>query len=101
MSSGAGAAGSMIGQVFQHRSEYLSGEQVTLLHLNGKLYLRAESLKPKPFVLVNPTTLQEEKEEVELEKEDHNLEWRVNEETGRSLTYTPLISDGQYIYVVA
>lgn len=74
---------------------------MSLLYLNGKLYSRAESQKPKPFVSINPATLEEEKEEFELEKEDKNLEWKENEETGRSLTFTPLITDGEYIYVVA
>ena len=70
--------------------------------MNGHLYCRAESLKPKPFIRINPTTLEEDvKEEFELEKEDKNLEWKVNEETGRSLTYTPFFSDGTYIYVVS
>ena len=69
--------------------------------MNNKLYCRSESLKPKPFVTINPVTLEEEKEEFELEKDDQNLEWKENEETGRSLTATPLISDGTYIYVIA
>lgn len=60
----------MIGQVYQHKNEYKSGEQVSLLYLNGKLYLRADSIKPKPFVSINPNTLEEEKDEFELEKED-------------------------------
>lgn len=73
-----------------------------MLYLNGKLYCRAESLKPKPFVRLDPLTLQEdEKEEFELDMEDRNLEWKANEETGRSLTHTPLFSDGTYLYVVS
>lgn len=97
-----GAGGQMIGQVFQHKSDYRSSEQVALLHLHGKLYCRAESLKPKPFITLNPVTLEEEeKEEFELEKEDKNLEWKTNEETGRSLTYSPLFSDGNLIYVIS
>lgn len=67
---GTGQGGQMVGQVLGHKSDYKSGEQVALLYLNGKLYCRADSLKPKPFVLVNPTTLEEEKDEFELEKED-------------------------------
>ncbi|CDW73494.1 UNKNOWN [Stylonychia lemnae] len=98
---GTGAQGQMIAQVYLHKNEYKSGEQVSLLHLNGKLYCRADSIKPKPFVVINTNTLEEEKDEFELEKEDQNLEWKENEETGRSLTHTPLISDGRYIYVIA
>lgn len=91
----------MIGQVFQHRPDYRSSEQVSLLYLHEKLYCRADSLKPKPFVVLNTVTLEEEKEEFELDKEDKNLEWKTNEETGRSLTHTPLFSDGTLIYVVS
>jgi hypothetical protein len=70
--------------------------------LNNRLYCRSETLKPKPFVAINPQTLQEEeKDEFEFEKEDQNLEYKENEETGRSLTYTPLLTDGNYIYVIA
>jgi hypothetical protein len=99
---GTGASGQMIGQVYQHKSDFKSGEQVALLYLNGKLYCRSDSIKPKPFVRLNPLTLEEEeKDEIELEKEDKNLEWKSNEETGRSLNFTPLFSDGNYIYVVS
>ena len=101
MKMGTGALGQMIAQVYLHKNEYRSGETTSLLHLNGKLYCRSEAIKPKPFVVINTTTLEEEKEEFELEKEDQNLEWKENEETGRSLTFTPLISDGRYIYVIA
>jgi hypothetical protein len=38
--------------------------------LNNKLYVRSDSIKPAPFVIVNPNTLEEVKEEFELDKED-------------------------------
>lgn len=72
-----------------------------MMHLNNKLYVRAEGLKPKPFAVLNSVTFEEEKEEFELEKEDKNLEWKSNDDTGRSLTDTPLLTDGTYIYVIA
>lgn len=98
---GTGTQGSMIGQVFQQNSTYRSGERVTLLCLNKKIYCRSENLKPQPFVVINPETLEEEKEEFELEKEDSNLEWKENSDTGRSLTFTPLLTDGNYIYAIS
>jgi hypothetical protein len=53
-------------------------------------------------VRLNASTLEEDsKEEFELEKQDKNLEWKENEENGRFLTQTPLISDGQFIYVIS
>ena len=51
--------------------------------------------------MVNTQSLEEEKDEFELEKEDKNLEWKSSEETGRSLTFTPLMSDGEFIYVIS
>ena len=99
---GTGSQGQMIGQVFQHKSDYRSGEQIQILKLNNHLYVRSEAIKPKPFIRLNIQTLEEDtKEEFELEKEDRNLEWKENETTGRSLTYTPLFTDGQQIYVIS
>ncbi len=43
---------------------------LSMLSLNNKLYLRSEAMKPKPFVVVNPLPLEEEKDEFELDKED-------------------------------
>lgn len=72
-----------------------------MMYLNGKLYFRCSDIKPKPFVLINPETLEELKDEFELEKEENNLEWKEDEKTGRFLTYTPLITDGKFIYVIS
>ena len=73
----------------------------SILALNGKLYFRSKKFKHKPFILINPTTLEIEREEVEIEKGPFSLEWKKNEESGRYLTHTPLFTDGKYIYVVS
>ena len=40
-----------------------------MVFMNGKIYFRSEEMKPKPFVTIDPDTLEEMKEEFELEKE--------------------------------
>ena len=57
-----------------HKNEYRSGEEVTMALVNGKLLVRSEEMKPKPFVIVNPDTLEESKEEIVLEKGEKNCE---------------------------
>ena len=96
-----GSSEHMMGQIFVNNAKYRNEEKVQLMYLNGKLYCRSEQMKPKPFVIVNVATLEEEKEEIEMEKVDKNLEWKENEDSGRSLTYTPIITDGNYVYVIA
>ena len=94
----------MMGEVYLHKSDYRSGENVSLMFLNGKLYCRSSEVKPAPFVLLNPVTLEEEKteeKEDEVDKEGQTLAWAANEDTGRSLEFTPLITDGQLVYVIA
>lgn len=98
---GTGNVGQMMGQVYQHKPEFKNGESVDLMCLNGKLYCRSKSEENHPFVVLNTQTLEEQKIEFQLEKEDRNLEWKTDEETGRSLTSTPLLTDGQDIYVIA
>jgi hypothetical protein len=53
----------MIGQVFQHFPDYRSGEHLQILKLNNFIYVRSEALKPKPFVRLNASTLEEDSKE--------------------------------------
>jgi hypothetical protein len=75
--------------------------------LNGQLYMRHEDIKPAPFVLIDKNTLQEVKMEPEInfepkEGEKQSLQWtEEDEETKRSLAYTPLVTDGSFLYVIA
>jgi len=91
----------MIGKVYKHKPDFRSGQISSMVCFNGKLYFRCEETKPKPFVVVDTETLEELKVEFELEKEETNLEWKESEEIGRFLTFTPMFTDGTFLYVVA
>jgi hypothetical protein len=75
--------------------------------LDGKLYFRHVDIKPAPFVLIDRDTLEEVKLDEELkfepkEGQKESLQWAdEHEETKRSLAYTPLVTDGTYVYVIA
>jgi len=72
-----------------------------------ELYIRHSGLAPAPFVKVNKNTLKEIKSETEekyepKEGDHHSIQWKEKDEkTGRSLTYTPLINDGEHLYVIS
>lgn len=71
-----------------------------MVYINGKILLR--SSETKPFVYVDPETLKEEEVELDFEGiEGPTIEWKTNEETGRSLTYSPLMFDGTYLYMIS
>ena len=73
----------------------------------GKIYMRSSDYKPAPFVTIECETLQEVKIEPELKfdeqsKDKPTIQWLdANEETGRSLGFSPMFSDGTFIYVIA
>jgi len=85
----------------------LDKPNASLMLLGGKLYLRHSDIKPVPFVIINKETLEEVKQEPELKYEPKEGETRsiqyteTNEETGRTLGYTPLVTDGTLVYVIA
>jgi len=101
-----GSHGGMPGRIMARNSE-LDKAKGSLMLLDGKLYFRHEGIKPAPFVLVDRDTLEEVKMDPELKFEPkegqiQSLQWaEENEETKRSLTYTPLVTDGTYVYVIA
>lgn len=76
----------MIGHVYQHNSSFYKDGKVSLLYLNGKLYARSETFKTRPLISINTNTLEEEKFEVEVNKDAHNLSWLEDPTTGRHLT---------------
>jgi len=98
---GTGQKNQMLGKVYLHKPDFKSDKHCSLLSFKGKLLVRCEDYKPKPFAIIDPDTLEETKEEVELEKEDQSLEWKEDKEKGRTLHTSPLFTDGRYVYVVA
>ena len=84
----------------KNRNPDLRSEDCRMVYINGKILLR--SSETKPFVYIDPETLKEEEVEMDFEGiEGPTLEWKTNEETGRSLTHSPLMFDGTYLYVVS
>jgi hypothetical protein len=78
------------------------------MYFQKKLYVRNADCKPAPFQVFNPETLEEIKPEEgdktfePKEGDERCLKWKeLSEETGRSLEYTPLITDGQLVYVIS
>ena len=75
--------------------------------VEGKIYMRSSDYKPAPFVTIECETLQEVKIKPELKfdeqsKDKPTIQWLdANEETGRSLGFSPMFSDGTFIYVIA
>ena len=101
-----GSHGGMPGRIMARNSE-LSSDRGSLMLLDGKLYFRHPGIKPAPFVLIDRDTLEEVKldEELKFEPKEgqiQSLQWaEEHEETKRSLAYTPLVTDGTYVYVIA
>lgn len=101
-----GQEGKMPSQIVEH-NEKLCKEESSMVLLNDKLYIRYKDLAPQPFVVVDKHTLKVEEMDPNLnfdpkEGDIHSLQWKGrDEENGRSLTYTPMITDGQYLYVIS
>ena len=98
MKLGTGEQGEIAGKLYQ-QSDKFTGENTTIVCLNGKLLLRSERFRP--FVVINPHTLEEEKFESAFDKGALTLEWREDAESGRHLTSTPMFTDGTFLYVVS
>jgi len=101
-----GTCGKTPGTVIAVNSE-LDGDKASMMLFGGKLYMRHEGIKPAGFMIIDKETLLEIKQEPELnfdpkEGQTQSLKWvEKDEKTGRSLEYTPLITDGTNIYVIA
>ena len=119
---------SMVGGIKDRNyKEPATFDSVSILWYQGKLYIRHYGLKPIPFEVYNPVTLEkdqevskkaveffkaeeerlkEEREELVLEEGQEppvqrSLLWSKDTKTGRSLDISPIFSDGTYFYVVA
>jgi len=111
-----------VGYVEQENTSLFSSEKCKILYLKGWLYVRSSNSDLKPFKLVDPETLNEiegdeltafnEKLEKLKRKEEDDwnkniLEWskesydEEKDRTGRYLCGSPLITDGQNLYLVA
>jgi hypothetical protein len=80
----------------------------SMVLFKGQLYVRNADDKPLPFKIYDADSLErveiedEEKRYEPPEGETRSIQWtELNEDTGRQLGATPLITDGTYLYVVS
>jgi hypothetical protein len=71
-----------------------------MMLLNDKIYIRCSAWQPSPFKAFSKQTLEEIKPQ-NSPKYDWKLQWTKEDEHGRSLEATPLITDGSQVYVLA
>jgi len=111
----SGSDGSMPGKIVAMNSS-LKPSMHSMMLFKGKIYLRHEDIKPAPFVNINRYSLQVEKLDPELkfdeeeskddkektEPKPETIQWlEEDKKTGRALGYTPLITDGNMLYVIS
>ncbi len=101
MKIGTGEGDQMMGKVYIHKDAYRRDERVKLLYLNGKLLLRSAKDHEQPFYVIDPFTLEETKEDFDLEKDQPTVEWREDKDNNRYMTDSPLFTDSNFIYVVS
>ena len=100
-----GAQGSMPGRIVAVNKEL--DKEGTIMLFEGKIYMRSPDFKPAPFVTIECETLKEVKIEPELKFDDQSkdrptIQWLdESEETGRSLGFSPMFTDGTLVYVIA
>jgi hypothetical protein len=100
-----GVQGGMPGKIMAVNKEL--DKEGTIMLFEGKIHMRSQDFKPAPFVTIECETLKEVKIEPELKFDDQSkdqptIQWLdANEETGRSLGFSPMFTDGTFIYVIA
>jgi hypothetical protein len=82
------------------------GKDARMLFFNNRLYVRSIDDKSKPFHVIDPSTLEVDKEfpEVKLKAEEGVSTIAFVEEAdkeGRTLKQSPFFTDGTYFYVVS
>ena len=87
----------MSGQVFNHIKDFRPNEKLSLLYVNGKLHCRSDNiLKTGPFVVLNPTTFEEESS---ADRNQNKMSYAENPNIERELIPRQMFTDGTYIYI--
>jgi hypothetical protein len=82
------------------------GEKARILYYNNRIYARSVDDKSKPFHVIDPETLEIDKDfpELKLDTECTNSLAHFKDEPdkdGRILKESPFFTDGTYFYVVS
>lgn len=79
----------------------------SMMILNDKIYIRHEDMEKSCLSIFDMNTLEEIKRESEekiepKEGSDKSILWKSeDEETGRSMTFSPMTTDGTYVYLIS
>jgi hypothetical protein len=98
-----GSDGRTPGRIIAVNAEF-DKNLASMMQLEDKIYIRHSEIKPAPFTVIDKNTLQEVKIDPEIKFETNQtqtIQWKSEDDFGRSLEYTPLITDGTFVYVIA
>lgn len=100
-------SGGVPGEIVQINDSVADLAMQSMIILDNKIYIRHNNQEKSCLSIFNMQTLEEVKRETEekiepKEGSDKSILWKSeDEDTGRSLTYSPMATDGTFVYLLS